>query len=704
MVDKLPEERKVGFILRLQLILTVLICGINLLNFNGPILAFFSVFTVLTGIDYLYFFRTKRYNHWSNGFIFLVSIDFGYYVFSGGNQGAGILWSLVMPFLAMYLKGYKKGLVIGFIYLSALMAMVVIMFVLNVSMPYSNSFLFVFFFVNAAMLALLYKIEKGRSLIQEDYDRIENLFLHATDLLFIGNTNGFFLTVNPSCTDLLGWSRDELVKRNYLEFVHPDDREMTEAGNLNVFNTNSTGYNVLVNRFMCKDGTYKWLSWRTVVDTDRSLVYAVARDITERIRREELMLARTNLQSLIVEVSAEFINSSPESIESKMTELLCRIGHYLGYDRAYLVRLNTDMASTGLFEWCREGAQSLRSVFNDVDEDRLSIIRTFLMKHEQVYMPTMSESDGELLQLGKGLHKQEVKSVFLLPLINKEQKIALLGFDSFSKTVELNADFIELLKVLAHLLTEMLLKNEVDLSLREAAHTLDNLNRTKDKLFSIIAHDLRSPFSTIIGFTDMMKDSSEEISLDGMRRYSGLLNQLALSTFDLLENLLDWSRLQQGFLEPNRLPVYVEELVLTAIGPYAQKAASKRLLVNNIIEPGLMVTVDRRMMETVIRNIYTNALKFTPDGGVITVKAEKTQEDCLLLSISDSGIGIPDDMVPMLFTVKEEKNRPGLGGERSTGLGLMLCKEFVELHQGCIKLHTSETKGSIFCIYLPCLI
>ena len=113
------------------------------------------------------------------------------------------------------------------------------------------------------MLVMLYQVDKGRYLIQEDYDRIENLFTHATDLLFIGNPTGHFLTVNPACTEVMGWSKEEWLIKNFLEFVHPDDKELSQQIIEELTGLNNSTFITLENRFQCKDGSYKWLSWRT---------------------------------------------------------------------------------------------------------------------------------------------------------------------------------------------------------------------------------------------------------------------------------------------------------------------------------------------------------------------------------------------------------------------------------------------------------
>jgi len=705
MNDRQLEEKKVWYIARVQAIVTVLLYVMNLVYFNAVVLAVFTIFTFFCGLAYLYYYFTKRYKHWSVLFLVLISSDFGYYVFSGGNQGAGILWSLVLPFLAMYLRGYKVGSFFSIIYLSVLLVAIVIAYVIELALPYSNTFLFVFFLVNSSLLILLYKIEKGRTLIQEDYNRIENLFIHATDLLFIGTIKGNFLTVNPSCTDILGWSKDEWLDKPYLEFVHPDDIERSRVKIQEFSYSKGTTYSILENRFMCKDGSYKWLSWRTVYDSDKKLVYAIARDITEKKEQEESLDERAGLQSIIVELSAEFINSTPENLEEKIKELLQRVGQFLGYDRAYLIRMNKDVNPTiGVVEWNKEGCTSLNDMLHQFNLFGHPMLQSFMMMLDVLYVPKIEEYIDEPTWLKEMSLQQQIQSIFLLPLVRNGQNVAVIGFDTIGHAKEISAELIELVKVLTQLITEVLMKNEVDLHLRDAAIKLDDLNKTKDKLFSIIAHDLRSPLSTIIGFSEIMTDEEEPFSVPILQGYAKLLNHVALSTFDLLENLLDWSRLQRGMLKPERTKVLVEELVQEAIGPFADKAESKNIWVTIQMEPGLKIDVDKRMMETVIRNLFTNALKFTPEGGTITLKAERARDNKLSLCVSDSGIGIPKSMLPLLFTANEVKNRQGLGGEHSSGLGLMLCKEFIDLHQGSIHVETTENKGSTFCINLPCLL
>lgn len=697
------EDRKVWFVARLQLIITVLLYVMNILYFNKIILIVFTAFTLLSVLSYLYYYLTRKYDVWSAFALVLVSLDFGYYLFNGGNQGAGILWTLVYPFFAMYLIGYKRGTLVSILYLAALLAMVMTSYFLGYTLPYSKTFLFVFFTVNASVLTLLCKLDKDRSSIQEDYDRIENLFIHASDLLFISNVRGFFLTVNPACTDVMGWSKDEWHQRHYMDFVFPEDKDSTRRHIKELFEQGKPAFITMENRFQCKDGSYKWLAWRTAYDPKKKLVYAIARDVSETKKKAQLLSDQNRLKTIIVDFSSDFLNSTPENVEGKINSLLQRVGEFLRFERAYFIRLNKGVtATTDYYEWnSRGGILSTSDAYQRYDLSTRPNLQSFLKTFELLNVRKMDEFEDPSGWLKNMCLRYRVESLFLLPLMENGQNVALLGFDTSEKGKAFTEEFVELMKVLGHLIYEVLLKNDVDLFLRETANKLDDLNKTKDKLFSIIAHDLRSPLSTIIGFTEMMSDQTSGYSLSTMQDYAKLMNQVALNTFDLLENLLDWSRLQRGILKPEPTRLLVETLVNEAIKSYEHKAVSRNLLVNIRVEPGLTVEADKRMLETILRNLYTNALKFTPVGGVITINAEQTRDNRLLLCVSDSGIGIPESILPLLFTASEDKNRQGLGGERSSGLGLMLCKEFIELHHGSIQVDSVEQKCSTFCINLP---
>ncbi len=242
---------------------------------------------------------------------------------------------------------------------------------------------------------------------------------------------------------------------------------------------------------------------------------------------------------------------------------------------------------------------------------------------------------------------------------------------------------------------------KMEQELRQNEARLHDLNYTKDKLFSIIAHDLRSPFTSFLGLSELMMSVEMKFSEQELREMALSLNKTAQSTYNLLENLLEWSRLQRGMLNPEPQFVMIRQLLNTTTETFQEQIQTKKLEVINQVEEKMVAYADEKMLESVMRNLLSNAIKFTPKGKRITLDAAKTASNRVRIIVTDTGIGIPDGILTNLFVVDESKSRKGTEGERSSGLGLMLCKEFVELNNGKIWVETTEKQGSSFFVELP---
>ncbi|MCB1144077.1 MAG: PAS domain-containing sensor histidine kinase [Leptospiraceae bacterium] len=224
---------------------------------------------------------------------------------------------------------------------------------------------------------------------------------------------------------------------------------------------------------------------------------------------------------------------------------------------------------------------------------------------------------------------------------------------------------------------------------------LTNLNATKDKFFSIIAHDLKSPFNGFLGMTQMMVKKSEYMTIDEYREIGNEIHQSANNLYKLLENLLTWSRVQRGSIEftPVRqnLKTLVERCMTVLNEGFTQKQIRKIISIPDELE----VYADIRMLETIVRNLLTNSIKFTKPGGMVELSAEKREKD-ILIAVRDTGIGMAPAIQENLFRIDKKITRPGTNGESSTGLGLFLCKEFVDKHSGKIWVESECQQGSTF--------
>ena len=232
---------------------------------------------------------------------------------------------------------------------------------------------------------------------------------------------------------------------------------------------------------------------------------------------------------------------------------------------------------------------------------------------------------------------------------------------------------------------------------------LQTINSEKDKFFSIIAHDLKNPFSTFLGLTEIMAEDLPKLSQNETVQIVDKMKDSAKNLYGLLENLLEWSMLNQGLsrFNPYQFALYPE--VFECVLNYSDTAHKKNILVTNNISSHEMVYADTNMFRSLIRNLLSNALKFTPEGGNITISAESTPERSTIITIRDSGIGMSNSIKDSLFKIGFNTARTGTSGELSSGLGLLLCREFVFKHDGEIWVESKEGDGSTFYVKLPLL-
>ncbi|MEI6697119.1 MAG: PAS domain S-box protein [Bacteroidota bacterium] len=224
----------------------------------------------------------------------------------------------------------------------------------------------------------------------------------------------------------------------------------------------------------------------------------------------------------------------------------------------------------------------------------------------------------------------------------------------------------------------------------------------KDKFFSIISHDLRGPLGGFMGLTEMMAAGNQFFSDTEKIEMMLSLSNSARNTFNLLENLLAWSKMKLGLTEFKAEKLDLNALLLDCKNIVAESARKKMIAINLAICNEAEVTGDKNMLPSVLRNLVSNAIKFTPHGGSISITADRTENSMMVVSVKDTGIGMSEKMLNDLFHIDASTKRPGTEGEQSSGLGLLLCKEFVEKQGGKIWVESEQNKGSVFSFSLPC--
>jgi len=236
--------------------------------------------------------------------------------------------------------------------------------------------------------------------------------------------------------------------------------------------------------------------------------------------------------------------------------------------------------------------------------------------------------------------------------------------------------------------------------IHQQAEKLAESNATKDKFFSIIAHDLKNPFTSILGFSNLILGNKSKFSEEDIINFVTQISDSAKNTFKLLENLLTWSRSQTGKLEYYPIVLNINSIICNSKSLIQYIAQGKNITIEFDVEKNIEVFADENMINTVIRNLLSNAVKYTHKGGKIVLKAV-SQNNQLLIEISDNGVGIPPQKIEKLFKISEKVSTLGTENEAGTGLGLLLCKEFVEKNGGKIWVESTQNIGSKFFFTLP---
>jgi signal transduction histidine kinase len=243
--------------------------------------------------------------------------------------------------------------------------------------------------------------------------------------------------------------------------------------------------------------------------------------------------------------------------------------------------------------------------------------------------------------------------------------------------------------------------NKFHLSLLKLNEELEKVNNQKDKFFSIIAHDLRSPFQGFLGLTKSFAKEASSYSVQEIAQLGNEMHQTADNLFNLLKNLLEWAQIQKGDFSFQPKGFLLSDQIAENVEVIKKRSQQKGISISNTITDIMHAYADKNMINSVIINLLSNAVKFTNRNGTVTISAKGIKGQMIEVSIRDTGVGMPKSMVEKLFKLGEKTGRKGTKNEPSTGLGLLLCQEFVEKNGGKIWVESEEEVGSTFYFTLP---
>lgn len=524
--------------------------------------------------------------------------------------------------------------------------------------------------------------------LQENVETYRAIFHNSSDGMFL--MSDVFIDCNDSVCSLFNCSKEDIIGKSPIDFspeIQPDGRESSISAMEKIENA----FNDKPQRFYWqhkrKDGVLfdAEVSLTAIIIVGKKLILAVVRDITENKRAQ-------NIREVLYQISEAAYTASDmialyKKIHEAVSLLMPVINFYIAiYDE------KTDMVSFPYMVDEFDPPYPPKKAGNGLTE-------YILRKGEATLID--EKLDLELREAGEVELIGTPTLIWLgVPLKVEGKTIGVIVVQDYHKADTYGEEEKQILVFVAEQIAQVIERKRSAEAIKKFSEELKELNTTKDKFFSIIAHDLKNPFITIMGFSDILLSDYNELTDEERKYYIEEMKKSADLSHDLLQNLLQWSRSQTGRIDYHPEKLNLLETIEENFVLLKKSAENKMIELNHNISKDIFVNADEAMLNTVFRNLLTNAIKFSNKNGKISVTVSDN-EYSFLINVRDTGIGMNKERVNELFKLDSTNSTAGTSGETGTGLGLILCKEFIEKHGGKIWVESEEGKGSTFSFTLP---
>lgn len=485
-----------------------------------------------------------------------------------------------------------------------------------------------------------------------DDEVFRKFFDLAVDLFVVIDSGGHVVKFNRAWENLLGYTSNEMVGEVFIQFVHPDDHDRTMAAFEYLFKKGEL--TDFTNRYVTRAGDIMFIEWRAFVEGD--LVFCVARDVTKRVETEsELKKSRETYQFITENMSDVIWVMDPFTME---------------------------------FTYMSPSVERLRG-----------------FTVEEVLQQTMEElvtpQSGQLIAsvIAEGLQNYIITGETYEATTRVEHPVkggGTVWTEVVSRLLKDSAGNLRVLGVTRNITQNLKMENE----LKKKNTELQLANNTRNKLLSVISHDLRSPFHPILNMTDILITDLDILSEEEIKKFAGDIHRSAEKVMNLLENLLKWTRVQAGALRFNPVRVDLHFLIKESANSLKLGFQAKNLQVIINSSPGITLYGDISMLRSLFQNLLSNAMKFSYPGGKVEISITDDGESAKL-TVRDHGVGMSEEQKAKLFLEHEITSTPGTSNEKGSGLGLSLCFEFAAKHKGTIEVESEPGVGTIFIVNLP---
>ncbi|MBE9509296.1 MAG: PAS domain S-box protein [Bacteroidetes bacterium] len=490
--------------------------------------------------------------------------------------------------------------------------------------------------------------DKRIQALKESEEKYRNVVERANDMIAIIQDSKIKY-VNQKAVDSLGYPLSNLLNKNFIKFVHPDEYDILIERNRRRFSgekISDTYETILVDK---KGHLINVIMSGGLIDYEgKPANLVIMHDITKRKKAEEEIKRSEEKYRVFFKTSTDCVYIT--SKDGKWLDMSDNAPEFFGYEsKEELKRVN------------------IRELYKNPSDRELDMSEVEQQGFTKDVMFNLKKKDSSII-------KALISSVAIKD--NDGNVVAFQGS-----------------------IRDITAQKEAEITLKENQKYLKELNASKDKFFSIISHDLRSPFNSILGFTELLWKNSGDFSKAEIEKIAYDIYKTGNETIDLLNNLLEWSSSQTGKLKINAENFFLKSVIDDTIDLLNEYAIKKNITVLNEVPGQIKVFADKNMINSVTRNLLSNAIKFTQNGDVrITAKDVNSFMEC---TITDTGVGMNPEDIKKLFRLDTEFSTPGTANEKGSGLGLILCKEFIEKNHGEIYIESKKGKGTSFMFKLP---
>jgi PAS domain S-box-containing protein len=532
--------------------------------------------------------------------------------------------------------------------------------------------------------------KKTEAALRLSEERFRSLAQSANDAIITINNSGIILGWNRAAESIFGFSESEIIRKS-LDIIVPTSYLVNHSHS---FGRLETGLDKNVigrtreleglkkngNIFPLELSVSKW-------ETSEGKFYTgIVRDITKR--------KRTELENQVLYEITQGVTST-----SNLDDLLKLIHHALGkvvYAENCFVALYNSRTELFSFPYFVDKIDTTPLPTSMRKSCSAYVFRTVepLLITQSIFDKLAEQGEVELVGSNS-------PSWIGIPLQTPSKVIGVLVLQHYEKENVYSENDVRFLNSIGGQIAISIdrKRNEEEISLKN--ELLQTINAEKDKFFSIIAHDLRGPLSAFVAATQIITEEIQVMSIDEIKEITESMKTSATNIYSLLENLLEWSRMKRGGLDFVLEKLNVKNNINNCISVLSESSKKKNIEVFVTIPEKMEVLADKHMFETIFRNLVSNAFKFTHSGGKVSIIADYGDDHSIKVKVTDSGIGMTPELKNKLFLINEKTNRNGTEGEMSTGLGLLLCKEFIEQCGGKISVESEVGIGSTFIVVLP---